>query len=105
MASVQKVKRAGGTRYRAVIRVKGFPTKSATFFTRSDARRWAEEHESKFRLARIAIDENCHIHTLDDAITRYIRDVAPRTPKSFETIQRPGQVFDHRGAQPVARSL
>lgn len=78
MATIQ-IRRTdkGETRYRALVRKKGFPSLSATFKRKLDAERWAKNTES-------AIDEGRHFkgaeakrHTLASLIDRYIESILP----------------------------
>ncbi len=84
MAYIEKRNAKYGIRYRANVRVKGFPSKSATFHSKAEARRWAEAEEGKLKYQRAIEGHNSTYHTLDDAIVRYMRDIAIRTPKSFD---------------------
>ena len=53
MASIQKrITKEGRTTYRALVRIKGSPTKSATFDRHSDARRWSQKKEEELRQKR-----------------------------------------------------
>ena len=83
MADITKrVTQSGEARYRARVRVKGFPVESATFRRKTDAERW-------YRQTKAAMEEGRHFktaeakrHTLGELIDRYIRDVLPQRPKS-----------------------
>ena len=79
MASIQKrVTKDGRISYRALVRVKGCPMKSATFAKRSDAIKWSCEKEVEFRLNRhypLAIKNEQH--TFGELVERYISEVLP----------------------------
>lgn len=73
MATIEKRKTASGeTRYRAVIRKKGYPPQRQTFSRRTDATRWIKQTEAE-------IEQGIHLktieakkHTLSALIERYI---------------------------------
>jgi integrase len=68
--------------YRVKVRLKGFPTQTATFKRLTDARRWAQQTESSIQEGRHFKTTEAKKHTLADAITRYIEQVLSRKPKS-----------------------
>jgi hypothetical protein len=43
----------GKTSYRVKIRIRGFPSQSATFERKTDARQWAQQTETAMREGRI----------------------------------------------------
>ena len=49
MATIETRKRAGGTTYRAKVRLSGCPPADATFKRITDAKRWAAETETAIR--------------------------------------------------------
>lgn len=78
MASIEKrVSHTGGTTYRVKIRLKGFPTQSATFERLTDAKRWEQSTESAIREGRHFKTVEAKKHTLGDLIDRYIETVIP----------------------------
>ncbi|MDR1826563.1 MAG: site-specific integrase, partial [Rickettsiales bacterium] len=78
MASIEKrIGKNGDISYRALVRVKGFPTQCQTFLAKKKADEWAERTE-------ISIKDGLHLavvesrrRTLGEAIDRYIKDVLP----------------------------
>lgn len=83
MASIEKRKTADDQiTYRVKIRLKGFPTQTATFERLTDARRWVQQTESAIREGRYFKTTESRRHTLEEAIDRYIRDILPTKPKS-----------------------
>jgi integrase len=83
MATIEKRKTlSGGTSYRAKIRLKGFPSESATFERLTDAKRWVQATEASMREGRYFKTSEAKKHTLSKAIDRYIKDILPRKPKS-----------------------
>ena len=72
----------GTTKYRVQVRLKGFPTQSATFDRKTDARKWAQDTESSIRNGRHFKTIEAKKHTLAELIDRYIESVLPNKPKS-----------------------
>ena len=78
MASIQKrITKEGRTTYRALIRIKGCPTRSATFDRCSDARRWSQEQEVDLRSTRPTCNMKNEQHTLGELVDRYVSQVLP----------------------------
>jgi len=74
---IERKNNKGETRYKVVIRKKGFPTQTATFKTKKAARRWATNTES-------AIDEGRHFRRMEgkrktfaELVDAYLDTVAP----------------------------
>jgi integrase len=77
MAYIQKrVRKNGRASYRALVRIKGFPARSATFDKSSDAIKWGQEREAEFRLNRHFgfTPENIN-RTLSKVIDHYLSQV------------------------------
>jgi len=72
----------GATRYRAVIRKKGYPIQRATFTRLTDARKWARQTESAIEEGRHFKTSEAKKRTLGEAIDRYVADVMPQKPRS-----------------------
>ena len=54
MATItERTTKDGGKRYRAEVRLKGYPAQSATFRRKTDANKWALVTETKIRAARV----------------------------------------------------
>lgn len=70
MATVRKL----GTRWQAIIRRTGFPHLSKSFPLKSQANEWAVQTERDLLAGRY----NPHKHTVQDALTRYEREVSPK---------------------------
>ena len=91
MANIEKrTNQDGKTSYRVKIRLKGYPTQSATFDRLTDARKWVQQTESAIREGRHFKTREAKRHTLTEAITRYINDVIPTKPKN--TAAQAGQL-------------
>lgn len=82
MANIEKrVSKDGKTSYRVKIRLKGFPSQSATFERLTDARKWIQQTETAIREGRHFKTIEAKRHTLSELIDRYCRDVLPANPK------------------------
>lgn len=70
------------TSYRAVIRVKGGKPVSASFATKTAAKKWAEITEREIREGRYFKTAESRKHTVTELVDRYCRDVLPqKSPK------------------------
>lgn len=78
MAHIEEREDANGKRrYRAQIRMKGYPTQSATFERKTDAKKWAQDTESAIRDGRHFKTSEAKRHTVNEMIDRYIKNVLP----------------------------
>ncbi len=83
MANIEERKtKEGETRYRVLIRLKGYPTQTATFKRKTDAKLWAQQTEAAIREGRHFKTTEAKKHTLAQLINRYIATALPRKPKS-----------------------
>ncbi len=86
MANIEKrITKDGKATYRVKVRLKGFPTQSATFERLTDARKWEQQTESAIREGRHFKTTAAKRHTLSEAIDRYIKTVLPTKPRSEYT--------------------
>lgn len=84
MANIEKrTTQDGKITYRVKIRLKGFPTQSATFERLTDARKYIQQTESAIRDGRHFKTNEAKRHNLNEAIDRYISDVMPTKPKNI----------------------
>ena len=74
----KRTKKNGRISYTACIRVKGYPTMSATFEKKQEAQLWIQENESKMKLGRHIQPSESKKHTLNDLINRYIFTELPK---------------------------
>lgn len=88
VATILEVKGRNGSRYRAQVRLKGFPRQSATFSRKTDARRWASRMENELREGRYFKTAQAKKHTLSESVDRYLREVNPLRPRSMRDRQR-----------------
>jgi len=84
MASVdRRVSEDGRITYRARVRVRGYPTQSATFQRKALARQWAEQTEAAIREGRYFKTSQAHKRTLGELVDRYLAEVMPGKPASI----------------------
>ena len=75
MASIYKRKNQNGTTFwRAVVRIKGYPSVSNHFERKQEADDWAKQIEHQIRLGQFNFDHHKKLHTFEDLAERYIQD-------------------------------
>jgi integrase len=79
---------SGDTRYRVQVRLKGFPTQSATFERKTDAKKWAQQTEAAIREGRHFKTVESKRHTVSEMIDRYIIRVLPSKSPYQQSIQK-----------------
>ena len=85
MAWIQERKdKNGKIKYTALIRIKGYPTLSATFERKTDAKTWVQENESKMKLGKQLQTPESKKHTLNDLIERYETNELPKRKSDIE---------------------
>lgn len=88
MAYIQKREnKAGKVSYRVQIRLKGYPTQTATFDRLTDARDWARNTESAIKERRYFKTSESKKHTVSDLIERYLKRVKNDNPKRYKDIK------------------
>ena len=88
MAVIQERKdKSGKIKYRALVRLKGYPPQSATFERRTDAKKWGQDTESAIRHGRYFPTHEARKHTFSDLVDRYIAQVLPHKPKMIKQQQ------------------
>ncbi len=86
MAIIQERKSADGKiKYRALVRLKGFPPQSATFERKTDAKKWAQDTESAIRDGRYFKTAEAKKHTVSELIERYSTKVLPQKTKNIQS--------------------
>jgi integrase len=89
MATIQKRKRATGTVYRVMVRIKGFPEQQKTFSRLTDAKMWAQQTEAAIRKGEFKnVIKTANTKTLQDVIDRYRNDVSPHKAPSTQRAER-----------------
>jgi len=82
MATIRKrTDKNGSTSYHVQIRLKGYPTQTASFQRLTDAKKWASATEAALRENRHFKTREAKKHTFSDMAERYIKDVLPAKPK------------------------
>ncbi len=77
MASIEtRTTDNGDKSYRVKVRLKGYPTQSATFDRLTDAKKWAAATESAIREGRHFKTAEAKKHTIADMIDRYLSGVS-----------------------------
>jgi len=90
MANIEKrVSSTGKIAYRALIRIKGYPSESATFDRLTDAKEWAKRTESAMKERRYFKSSEAKKHTVADMITRYLKRVEVSSPKRYSDVKSP----------------
>jgi len=75
MASIQKRKNKNGTsHWRAVVRIKGYPTVCNHFDRKQEAEDWASEVERQIKQGKFNFDQHGKQHTFTQLYERYISD-------------------------------
>ncbi len=84
MATIEKrITESGEASYRVKIRLKSYPTQTATFKRLTDAKKWVQNTESAIREGRHFKTSEAKKHTLADLVDRYIKDVLPSKTDKF----------------------
>lgn len=100
MPSIQKKERKNGTTYTAVVRVRGYPTRSKTFRRLTDARRWGERMEMAIRDGEFHnVVSQARKKTVSDVIDLYRKEVLPSKAVNTQRVEETYLKFweDHLG--------
>ena len=88
MAHIQeRVTKAGKRHYRVQVRLRGYPTQTATFHRKTDAIDWAQRTESSIREGPYFKSSEARKHTLAEVISRYVEHVAPSIKTGRERVR------------------
>lgn len=88
MAVIQeRISSDGKKKYRALVRLKGYPPQSATFDRKTDAKKWAQDTESAIRDGRHFKTAEAKKHTAAEMIERYSSQVLLNNPKKRKNQQ------------------
>jgi hypothetical protein len=85
------VKRAGKdgvVTYQVKIRLHGHPAETASFDRLTDAKRWAQSTEAAIREGRYFPRRESQLHTLGDAVDRYLVEALPNKRPNTQRGQR-----------------
>ncbi|MCE5318225.1 MAG: hypothetical protein LLG04_12800 [Parachlamydia sp.] len=87
MASIQKRKNKNGTsHWRAVVRIKGYPTVCNHFERKQEAEDWAADIERQIKLGKFKFVQHKQQHTFAQLIDRYVSDGALQHIRSAEDV-------------------
>lgn len=87
MAYIQKrVSNDGKISYRALVRLKGYPTQSATFPNKTLANDWAKETEIGIKNGKYFTTLKSKQHTIEELIDKYINEELPKKQKRNKNI-------------------
>jgi integrase len=85
MATIEKrTSKDGKISYRAKVRLKGYPSQTATFDRLTDCKKWVQSTEAAIREGRHFKVSESKKRTLADLVDRYLQEVLPHKPKSVE---------------------
>lgn len=89
MASIYKRKNNDGTAvWRAVVRIKGYPTVCNHFKRKQEAEDWAHEVERQIKAGQFKFDQHNQTRTFAELIDRYIQDGALEHHRSNDDTRR-----------------
>ncbi len=78
MANIRKrTSKSGTISYQAQVRLKGYPTQTASFRRLTDARKWVSSTESAIREGRHFKTSESKKHTVNDMLDRYLDQIVP----------------------------
>ena len=88
MAFIEKrIAKDGSGSYRAQVRLKGYPSQTANFDRKTDAKQWAADRESALRQGRLF--KTAKKHLVSDLIDSYIKHVIPNKGSQASHQQTP----------------
>jgi integrase len=89
MATItERTAKDGTKRHRAEVRLKGYPTQTATFKRLTDAKKWVQDTESAIREGRHFKTVEAKKHTFADLADRYIKNELPTKPKLQQQVHQ-----------------
>lgn len=87
MASIQKRKNKNGTsHWRAVVRIKGYPTVCNHFDRKQEAQDWSADVERQIKQGKFKFDQHKKQHTFSQLLERYINDGALEHIRSADDV-------------------
>jgi len=99
MASIRKRTSSDGTDvFHVQVRLRGFPTQTASFPRLTDAKRWIASTESAIREGRHFKTSESKKHTFNDLANRYAELVVPRKKHTRQDLQHLGYWREQLGA-------
>lgn len=86
--SIFKRKLKNGYTWRAVIRIKGYPTICETFERKQEAEDWEKETKNRIKQGQFKFDQHKKQYTFNDLIDRYVNDGALEHHRSADDTLR-----------------
>src|SRR5271154_5282338 len=87
MASIQKRRNKNGTsHWRAVVRIKGYPTICNHFERKQEADDWAADVERQIKQGKFKFDQHKQQHTFAQLLERYINNGALEHIRSVDDV-------------------
>lgn len=83
----ERMTKDGVVKFRVQIRLKGYPTTTATFARKTDAKLWAQKTEADMRAGRYSITSESKKHTVKELIERYEADILPQRGRDLKTVK------------------
>lgn len=98
MASFEKRKSQGGITYRAIIRLKGYPTQKKTFKRLTDAKMWAQQTEAAIRAGKFhTLVKADSSKTFSDLAKSYREEIWPtKTPRTVNSEKAHLEFWENR---------
>ncbi len=89
MASIYRRKNANGTTvWRAVVRIKGYPSVCSHWDRKQEAEDWAQDVERQIKTGQFKLELHNKIHTFSDLVNRYKQDGALEHHRSADDTLR-----------------
>ena len=97
MATIEKRENGGNLSYRVKVRLKGYPTQTATFKRLTDARKWANQTEASILEGRHFKTVEAKKHTLKEMLVRYKENILPKLKSGKDRLKHINYWIDKIG--------
>ena len=88
MALIQeRITKDGTIKFRVQVRLKGYPTTTATFARKTDAKRWAQQTEADMRAGRYFKTADGKNRTFNELVQKYELSILPKRGGDMQTVQ------------------
>lgn len=77
----------GTTSYRVKVRMRGFPSQTATFARKTDAKEWAKQTEIAIKEGKYFKTAEAKKHTFKELVDRYLEYVKLRNPQRHKWVE------------------
>lgn len=88
MATIETRRNEDGTTGYRANSPEGFPSQSATFERKTDAKEWVKQTEASIREGRYFKTTEAKKHTVSDFIDRYLREMEKKNPKRYVDVKK-----------------